>query len=118
MNTKEEILNRLRQSEGYVSGEQLSEALGISRTAVWKNITSLREAGYKIDSVTNRGYLLTFLPDLLTPEEVSYGLHTAVLGSKIVTLPEIDSTNELVKNNPNMACKQKYIPPEYIPKTV
>ncbi|WP_411655661.1 HTH domain-containing protein, partial [Anaeromassilibacillus sp. SJQ-1] len=35
MNTKEEILLRLRQNEGYLSGEQLSEALGVSR-ALWK----------------------------------------------------------------------------------
>lgn len=44
MNTKEEILTRLRQTEGYLSGEQLSETLGVSRAAVWKAITALRES--------------------------------------------------------------------------
>ena len=97
MNTKEEILKRLRQSDGYLSGEQLSEALGISRAAVWKNITALREAGYGVDSVTNRGYRLTAVPDLLTPEEVAYGLRAKVLGSRIVSLAEVDSTNEEAK---------------------
>ena len=62
MNTKEEILTRLRQTEGYLSGEQLSETLGVSRAAVWKAITALRESGYAIDSATNRGYRLTASP--------------------------------------------------------
>lgn len=97
MNTKEEILKRLRQCEGYLSGEQLSEALGVSRAAVWKAITVLREAGYAIDSVTNRGYRLTGSPDLLTPEEVRCGLHCKTLGSQIFLLPEVDSTNEEAK---------------------
>lgn len=97
MNTKEEILTRLRQSEGYLSGEQLSESLGVSRAAVWKAINALREAGYEIDSVTNRGYRLTSVPDVLTPEEIACGLRTKTLGSQIVTLWEVDSTNEEAK---------------------
>src|SRR5699024_6862647 len=67
MNTKEEILTRLRQTEGYLSGEQLSETLGVSRAAVWKAITALRESGYAIDSATNRGYRLSASPEVLTP---------------------------------------------------
>lgn len=79
MNTKEEILTRLRQTEGYLSGEQLSETLGVSRAAVWKAITALRESGYAIDSATNRGYRLTASPDVLTPEEIRCGLHTRAI---------------------------------------
>ncbi len=97
MNTKEEILLRLRQNEGYLSGEQLSEALGVSRAAVWKAITSLRDAGYEIDSATNRGYRLVSSPDVLTPEEVGYGLQTKTLGAKIFAFAEVDSTNEEAK---------------------
>ena len=94
MNTKEEILTRLRQTEGYLSGEQLSETLGVSRAAVWKAITALRESGYAIDSATNRGYRLTASPDVLTPEEIRCGLHTRAIGKNIVALQEVDSTNE------------------------
>ena len=97
MNTKEEILTRLRQTEGYLSGEQLSETLGVSRAAVWKAITALRESGYAIDSATNRGYRLTASPDVLTPEEIRCGLHTRAIGKNIVALQEVDSTNEEAK---------------------
>lgn len=97
MNTKEEILTRLRQSDGYLSGEQLSETLGVSRAAVWKAITALRESGYAIDSATNRGYRLIASPDVLTPEEIRCGLRTRTIGKKIVVLQEVDSTNEEAK---------------------
>lgn len=97
MNTKEEILTRLRQTEGYLSGEQLSETLGVSRAAVWKAITALRESGYAINSATNRGYRLTASPDVLTPEEIRCGLHTRAIGKNIVALQEVDSTNEEAK---------------------
>lgn len=97
MTTKETILKRLRDTEDYLSGEQLSEELGVSRAAVWKAIQSLRDAGYRIDSVTNRGYRLLALPDLLTEAEIRAGLHTKTLGSNIVCLAETDSTNEEAK---------------------
>ncbi|MCK4648156.1 HTH domain-containing protein, partial [bacterium] len=48
---REETLNILRdRKEGYVSGEELSRKLGISRTAIWKHIQTLKEEGYKINS--------------------------------------------------------------------
>ncbi len=56
---KNKILYVLRQDENaYISGEDLSETLGVSRTAIWKHIKSLRAEGYIIDSVTNKGYRL------------------------------------------------------------
>lgn len=56
---KNKILSVLRQDKNaYISGESLSEALGVSRTAIWKHIKSLRAEGYNIDSVTNKGYRL------------------------------------------------------------
>ncbi|MBR4764091.1 MAG: HTH domain-containing protein, partial [Lachnospiraceae bacterium] len=53
MSTKEEILEKLKQADGYVSGQQLCQSLGISRTAVWKAVGKLREEGYPIEAVTN-----------------------------------------------------------------
>lgn len=56
---KEEILEILRQTPDFVSGQIICSRLGISRTAVWKSINTLREEGYPIDSVRNRGYRLS-----------------------------------------------------------
>ena len=58
MSTKELILEALQAEEGYVSGESLAQTLQISRSAVWKAITQLREEGFEIESSTNRGYRL------------------------------------------------------------
>ena len=62
---KEEILDILKNADGYISGERISEMLNVSRTAIWKHIKSLRESGYKIESVTNKGYRLISSPDIL-----------------------------------------------------
>jgi BirA family transcriptional regulator, biotin operon repressor / biotin---[acetyl-CoA-carboxylase] ligase len=97
MGTKEEILNRLRDNGGFVSGEELSEQLHISRTAVWKCINALREEGYEIQSATNRGYRLERCPDRYSEAEISAGLETEYLGRSIFCYESIDSTNEEAK---------------------
>ena len=53
---KAEILKLLRESDGYVSGQRLCEEFGVSRTAVWKAINQLKEEGYHVEAVKNRGY--------------------------------------------------------------
>ncbi len=97
MGTKEQILNRLRENGGFVSGEELSGQLRISRTAVWKDIHSLREEGYEIESATNRGYRLKSCPDRYSAVEISAGLETEFLGRHIFCYESIDSTNEEAK---------------------
>ena len=68
--TKTEILSLLRHSRGYVSGQEICGQLGVSRTAVWKGINSLKEEGYQIEAVQNRGYRLEEIPDVLTEAEI------------------------------------------------
>ena len=80
---KSKILKELKNADDYVSGQQLCERLGVSRTAIWKHIKALRAEGYEIDSVTNKGYKLVMEPDLLTKEEVSSCLHTRWLGKDL-----------------------------------
>lgn len=94
MGTKEQILNRLRENGGFVSGEELSEQLHISRTAVWKSIHSLREEGYGIGSATNRGYRLEICPDRFSAAEIGSGLETEFLGRSVFCYDSVDSTNE------------------------
>ena len=55
---KNKILSALKNTEGYISGEELSHSLNITRSAVWKHIGQLRDDGYMITSVRNRGYKL------------------------------------------------------------
>ena len=62
---QKQVLSLLKQTDGYLSGEEISRQLGVSRAAVWKAVKALREKGYGIDSVTNRGYCLSSQPDLL-----------------------------------------------------
>jgi BirA family transcriptional regulator, biotin operon repressor / biotin---[acetyl-CoA-carboxylase] ligase len=82
-------------SGGVVSGEDLSSALHVSRTAVWKHIKSLKELGYKIEAVPSVGYRLLAVPDLLLPAEIAADLGTERIGRQIVTFREADSTNEI-----------------------
>ncbi len=90
---KEEILKVLRESEDYVSGQELCEKFGVSRTAVWKAVTKLKEEGYEIDSISNRGYLLKTLADVVTEAEIGSRLKTKVMGKHCVCFGDVDSTN-------------------------
>ena len=94
---KNEILRALRASGGYVSGQELCERLGVSRTAVWKNIRALQEEGYEIEAVTNRGYHLKAVPDTIAAEEVGSLLKTERMGREIRYFSRIGSTNQYAK---------------------
>lgn len=91
---RETILSLFSQTpDGFVSGERISAALGISRTAVWKHIRNLRQAGYLIDAIPSRGYQLLVSPDILMPEAIQAGLECLRIGSRVRCFDETDSTN-------------------------
>ncbi len=98
LSTKQKILRRLREAQDYLSGQELSEDLGISRTAVWKNIRNLKKEGYPIEAVTNRGYRLSAVEtedaDLFNEEEILRHLKTAWVGHPFYFAAETGSTNE------------------------
>ncbi len=96
---KTRVLNILKKSDKYVSGEEISRLLGISRAAVWKHIKKLKSEGYIIESVTNRGYLLVFEPDKVTENGIKSGLTTDFIGRKIFLYDETDTTNNRAKDN-------------------
>ncbi len=97
MTTKEKILETLLKSDT-VSGEMLSQRFNVSRTAVWKAISSLREEGYKIDATTNRGYRLKQFPDKLDATQIRAEIESCgVKAGEIFVFPEIDSTNNEAK---------------------
>jgi len=92
---EDKILIFFKQQEGgYVSGEDLSHELGISRTAIWKHIEKLREEGYDIEASPHLGYRLISIPDRLTAIELSFKLETDIIGKKIYSYKEIGSTND------------------------
>ena len=92
------ILELLRKAgEAYMSGEEIAGKLGVSRTAVWKHVKELREAGYKIKSRSRSGYTLEGTPDCLLPGEIKNGLRTRFVGKDIVFFEEVDSTNRVAK---------------------
>ncbi|MFO7877191.1 MAG: biotin--[acetyl-CoA-carboxylase] ligase [Desulfovermiculus sp.] len=93
---KTQILTTLMHAT-WISGQALADAAGISRTAIWKHIHTLREEGYPIQASSGRGYRLEYIPDRLGAEAVQAGLRTTVLGQRIVSRPEIDSTQNLAK---------------------
>lgn len=94
---REEILELLKECSDYVSGQDLCEHLGVSRTAVWKNINALKNEGYQIDSVNNRGYKLLAEPDIIDEKRVREYLHTRWLAKNIWYQTETDSTNTQAK---------------------
>lgn len=94
---KEKILELLKAQQDYVSGQDICNQLGVSRTAVWKNINALKEEGYQIDSVNNRGYKLLSEPDVVDEMRIREYLHTKWLGGTILYGKEMDSTNTQAK---------------------
>lgn len=90
---KTEILKVLRESGGYVSGQQLCDSFGVSRTAVWKVIDQLKKEGYEIEAVRNKGYRLIESPDVMGQAELESLIDTRWAGKTVVYAKETDSTN-------------------------
>ncbi|MCM1160600.1 MAG: biotin--[acetyl-CoA-carboxylase] ligase [Roseburia sp.] len=90
---KTEILSLLRERENYVSGQELCNHFGVSRTAVWKVMNQLKEEGYEIEAVKNKGYKLLNQPDILSVNEIAGRLNTKWAGRKLYCLEETGSTN-------------------------
>jgi len=108
MRTK--ILALLRQDPGsYISGEEVSRHLAVSRTAVWKHIQVLKQDGYDIEAHSRLGYRLCGAPDLLLPEEIGSRLTTKIFGQRIHYLPSVSSTNTDAKRLATDGCPEGLI---------
>jgi len=81
--------------DAFTSGEAISNKLGLSRTAVWKNVESLRHKGYVIEALPAKGYRLTEIPDRLTELELEPLLSTHDFGRTLHHHAELASTNDL-----------------------
>jgi BirA family biotin operon repressor/biotin-[acetyl-CoA-carboxylase] ligase len=95
---RNEILEYFRKANGqFVSGQQISADLNVSRTAIWKHINILKARGYIFESSTRKGYRLIYAPNLLTPLELTGVLRTESFGRHIVYMESASSTNEEAK---------------------
>ena len=93
MAIKDAILKTLNESRGtYISGEELSASLDVSRAAVWKAIKTLRDEGYSIEAVTNKGYRMPPAGETITEDSLRYALPPALRSSKCFIYDTIDST--------------------------
>lgn len=96
LTVKEKIACELSHSEGFISGGELAQRLGVSRNTIWKAVESLREEGFSIDAVSNRGYIMNGRPDIITEASVRSCLP---LGDdrNLFVFENIDSTNNFAK---------------------
>jgi BirA family biotin operon repressor/biotin-[acetyl-CoA-carboxylase] ligase len=86
------VLEILERAQGPLSGETISNELGITRSAVWKHINELRMMGYDISSSQKQGYRLTHPSNKLLPYEIHKKLQTRFIGKKIRYLENTPST--------------------------
>lgn len=82
---------------GFVTGEAMCRTLGISRMAVHKRIEGLRALGIEIEARSNRGYRLVRPGDVLAAPLLSRELTTAWAGRPMRCLPQVASTNLVLK---------------------
>lgn len=94
LSNEEMILSFLAEGGAdFISGATLSDKLGLSRTAVWKHVETLRKLGYTIEAQASRGYRLLKVPDRLTSLEVDPMLGTRELGRTLHHFEALPSTN-------------------------
>ena len=100
MSTKDQLLQCLKDKKGdWISGESLSNQMGVSRSAVWKQVSKLKKEGYTIESSPRKGYLFRKASEMLLPNEIRDGLETNLFGrGEIVYFREIDSTNQRARD--------------------
>jgi len=89
------VLKFLKSHEDdFLSGQDLSDVLKISRVAVWKHIKTIKSLGYKIESKQKLGYRLVKNSEKLLPWEITDGLKTKTIGKKVYYFDTIDSTQK------------------------
>lgn len=92
--TRTDLLQLLADGE-FHSGQKLADDLGVSRTAVWKQLRKLEDSGLLIESVKARGYRLPGGLELLNEQRIRAALQGSAksLLRKLVLAEVTDSTN-------------------------
>lgn len=92
---KDAIIECLKEYDGYLSGEDISRRLKVSRAGIWKNIEELRKDGYDILAVPHLGYKLDGIPDKLFPREIIHDLGTEIVGRRVHHYDAVPSTMDI-----------------------
>jgi BirA family biotin operon repressor/biotin-[acetyl-CoA-carboxylase] ligase len=96
--SEELVLSFLAEAgDEFLSGEAISDKLGLSRAAVWKHVNALRAQGYRIEAVPARGYRLVGIPDRLGALELRPLLNTHDVGQVVHWFDEVGSTNDVAR---------------------
>jgi BirA family biotin operon repressor/biotin-[acetyl-CoA-carboxylase] ligase len=99
MPLKDKVLAVLEENKGKsVSGSEIAKSVGMTRSAVWKAVRVLREEGYSICAVTNKGYCLSEENDLVSEQSIIPHLRTKLIGRRMDVFKTIDSTNNFAKS--------------------
>lgn len=94
--TRNKLIQLLEENESdYVSGQLLSEKLGCSRNAIWKQMKNLEKAGYKIEGKSKLGYRILGYPTKLSEYTLKWGLRTTWLGKNMVHKEQTPSTQTI-----------------------
>ncbi len=94
---EDKLFDILKESNDYISGEEISKRMGVSRTSVWKYINKLRGRGCKIQSSTNKGYKLEDEKDMIIGADLQKTCLTSLIGRKIIYYDKCTSTNEMAR---------------------
>lgn len=98
MSTRDKILELFRDhTDKYLSGQEISRLLNISRAAVWKQVNVLRKLGFEVEAKSSQGYRLLVASDRLLSAEIEHDLTTLVVGKTVITHAEVDSTNAVAR---------------------
>ncbi len=107
--TKEKLLELFESNKGiYFSGEEIAGKLGVSRAAVWKAVKNLRNEGYAIDAVTNKGYCLSKKNDILSPQGIRKYLKSDYADIEVTVLPTVHSTNKWIREKADQGLSEGY----------
>ncbi|RPF55788.1 biotin--[acetyl-CoA-carboxylase] ligase [Aquisalibacillus elongatus] len=90
--TRKQLIDFLSNHQGYVSGQELSEQLNISRSAVWKHMNHLKKEGYQIEGITNKGYRIIEIPNQMNESSLQWNLQTKWLGQSLIYKESVRST--------------------------
>ena len=110
MSTKEQLLALFENNKGtYLSGEEIAEKLSVSRAAVWKAVKGLRNEGYNIDAVTNKGYNLSVKTDILSVQGIQKYLDLSCSDLSIEVLQSLNSTNKTAREKAILGAPEGYV---------
>ncbi len=104
---KDYIIKKLMEHRGeYVSGENLCEQSGVTRSAVWKYISALREEGFEIEAASGKGYMLREMPDVLCQAAIEHYISDKEFWKRIIVLNMVDSTNLYIRSLCNLRVEE------------